>query len=94
MVPSVPHQGPLDPTAGGERSVSHTATPTWRRTVTAAGVILAVVSLVAWAVILGAAAAGGSEPTWVGALALYGLPAAFLLMGVAIAGAVIERRRR
>lgn len=61
---------------------------------TAAGVIVAVVSLGAWAVTLGVAAARGTEPAWVGAVALYGLPVAFLLMGVAIAGAVIERRRR
>jgi hypothetical protein len=92
MVPSVPHQEPLGDPARGE-PVRGSSTPVWRKSVTAAGVLVAVVSVAAWAVTLGVAAAGGSEPAWVGAVALYGLPVAFILMGAAIVGAVIERRR-
>ncbi|MBL0705010.1 hypothetical protein JJE72_05750 [Sinomonas sp. JC656] len=61
---------------------------------TAAGAVLAVVSLVAWGVTLGLAAGGGRAPGWVGGLALYGLPVAFILMGAALAAAVLDRRRR
>lgn len=93
MVPSVPHQDPLGPPARREPARG-SETPGWRKAVTAAGVIVAVVSVAAWAVTLGTAAAGTSEPAWVGAVALYGLPIAFILMGAAIVGAVIERRRR
>ncbi|GAB2741338.1 hypothetical protein [Sinomonas soli] len=93
MVPSVPHQDPLGPPARREPAKG-SGTPGWRKAVTAAGVIVAVVSVAAWAVTLSVAAASGSEPAWVGAVALYGLPVAFILMGAAIVGAVIERRRR
>lgn len=97
MVPSLPHQGRLDPASGGTpgRGGSPAAPiPGWRRAVLAVGVVLAVVSLAAWGVTLGLAAQGGAAPGWVGGLALYGLPVAFILMGVALAAAVLDRRRR
>ncbi|BCT75017.1 hypothetical protein SCMU_08590 [Sinomonas cyclohexanicum] len=97
MVPSLPHQGRLDPSPGGAPGPGGSPAapiPGWRRAVMAVGVALAVVSLAAWGVTLGLAASGGRAPGWVDGLALYGLPAAFILMGVALVAAVVDRRRR
>ncbi|MDQ4490887.1 hypothetical protein RBS60_11845 [Sinomonas sp. ASV486] len=93
MAPSVPHRGLLHPSAGDDRARGG-ATPGWRRGVLTAGVVIAVVSLAAWAVTLGLAAAGGTPPAWVGVVALYGLPVAFVLMGLAIVASAMDRRRR
>lgn len=97
MVPSLPHQGRLDPSSDGAPGYGGppaAPAPGWRAAVLAVGVVLAVVSLAAWGLTLGLAAAGGTAPGWVGGLALYGLPVAFILMGVALAAAVVDRRRR
>ena len=92
MVPSLPQQGPSEQTgiadplgSGGARG--------WRRAVTLGGALLAAVSLAAWAATLALAAGGATPPAWVTALALYGLPAAFVLMAAAIIAGVLERRR-
>jgi VIT1/CCC1 family predicted Fe2+/Mn2+ transporter len=59
----------------------------------AAAVLLAVLSLAAVGAVIGLAAAGQSAPQWITSTALYGLPAAFLLMLVLVADAVAARRR-
>nr|WP_077490854.1 hypothetical protein [Sinomonas mesophila] len=57
------------------------------------GALLAGLSLAAWAATLALASGGATAPAWVTALALYGLPVAFLLMAAAIVAGVLERRR-
>ncbi|APX01346.1 MULTISPECIES: hypothetical protein [unclassified Arthrobacter] len=64
-----------------------------RRPLTAAAAVLAVLSLAAVGVVMALAAAGQAAPQWVTSTALYGLPAAFLLMLVLVADGVAARRR-
>ena len=59
----------------------------------AAAVLLAVLSLAAVGAVMALAAAGHAAPQWVTSTALYGLPAAFLLMLVLVADGVAARRR-
>ena len=92
MVPSLPQQGPSEPTGRLDPPGSGGAHG-WRLAATAGGALLAAASLAAWAAILALAAGAAAAPSWVTALALYGLPVAFLLMAAAIVAGVLERRR-
>ncbi|UKA55306.1 hypothetical protein LFT45_05100 [Arthrobacter sp. FW305-BF8] len=64
-----------------------------RRPLMAAAVLLAVLSLAAVGAVIALAAAGQAAPQWITSTALYGLPAAFLLMLVLVADGVAARRR-
>jgi len=64
-----------------------------RRPLTAAAAVLAVLSLAAVGTVIALAAAGQAAPQWVTSTALYGLPAAFLLMLVLVVDGVAARRR-
>ncbi|MBD1543820.1 hypothetical protein G9E11_16565 [Arthrobacter sp. IA7] len=64
-----------------------------RRPLMAAAVLLAVLSLAAVGAVMALAAAGQAAPQWITSTALYGLPAAFLLMLVLVADGVAARRR-
>ncbi|MFF2317721.1 hypothetical protein ACFVTE_15800 [Arthrobacter sp. NPDC058097] len=64
-----------------------------RRPLMAAAVLLAVLSLAAVGAVMALAAAGQAAPPWITSAALYGLPAAFLLMLVLVADGVAARRR-
>lgn len=92
MVPSLPQQGPPEQ-AGRPDPLGSDGARGWRRTATVGGAFLAAVSLAAWTATLALAAGGATPPSWVTALALYGLPVAFLLMAAAIVAGVLERRR-
>lgn len=59
----------------------------------AAAVLLAVFSVAAVGTVMALAAAGQAAPQWITSAALYGLPAAFLLMLVLVADGVAARRR-
>jgi cation transporter-like permease len=93
MAPSHSHRGPVGADAGPAPG-THDDARGRLRLLTVIGAVVAVVSLGAWAVTLGLAAAGATAPTWITAVALYGLPIAFLIMAAAVAWAFVERRRR
>ena len=92
MVPSLPQQGPSEQ-AGSPDPLGSDGAPGLRRAAALGGALLAGVSLAAWALTLGLAAGGATAPAWVTALALYGLPIAFILMAAAVIAGVLERRR-
>jgi len=58
-----------------------------------AAVVLAVLSLVAVGTVMATAFGGQAAPQWITSTALYGLPAAFLLMLTLIIDGVAARRR-
>ena len=92
MVPSLPQQGPSEQ-MGRPDPLGSDGARGWRRAATVGGALLAALSLAAWAATLAIAAGGATAPSWVTALALYGLPVAFLLMAAALIAGVLERRR-
>ncbi len=58
-----------------------------------AAAVLAVLSLVAVGTVMAMAFGGQAAPRWITSAALYGLPAAFLLMLILIIDGVAARRR-
>ncbi|WP_104140456.1 hypothetical protein [Arthrobacter sp. ZGTC131] len=65
----------------------------FRRPLMIAAAFLAVLSLMAVGTVMALAFTGQAAPQWVTSTALYGLPAAFLLMLVLIIDGVAARRR-
>jgi len=55
--------------------------------------VIAVLSLIAVGTVMALAFAGSVAPTWVTYAALYGLPAAFILMLLLVLDGVAARRR-
>jgi hypothetical protein len=55
--------------------------------------VIAVLSLIAVGTVMALAFAGSVAPTWVTYSALYGLPAAFILMLLVVLDGVAARRR-
>ncbi|MGW9412920.1 hypothetical protein [Arthrobacter cupressi] len=66
----------------------------YRRPLTIAAAVVALLSLAAVGGVMAIAAAGSAAPAWMTSLALYGLPAAFLAMLVLVVDAVVQRRRK
>jgi hypothetical protein len=65
----------------------------FRRPLMIAAALLAVLSLVAVGTVMATAFSGQAAPQWITSTALYGLPAAFLLMLILIIDGVGARRR-
>jgi len=65
----------------------------YRRPLMVLAAVIAVLSLVAVGTVMALAFAGSVAPTWVTYSALYGLPAAFILMLVVVLDGVAARRR-
>ena len=65
----------------------------FRRPLMIAAGVLAVLSLVAVGTVMATAFGGQAAPQWITSTALYGLPAAFLLMLILIIDGVAARRR-
>ena len=67
--------------------------PGYRRPLTIAAAVVAIISLAAVAAVMAIAFNGGIAPVWITSTALYGLPVAFMLAVVPMVGAILERRR-
>jgi cation transporter-like permease len=65
----------------------------YRRPIMIAAAVIAVLSLAAVGAVMALAFAGSVAPSWVTYAALYGLPAAFLLMLFLVMDSVAGRRR-
>ncbi len=65
----------------------------YRRPLMVLAAVIAVLSLIAVGTVMALAFAGSVAPTWVTYSALYGLPAAFILMLVVVLDGVAARRR-
>ncbi|MGX5715027.1 hypothetical protein [Arthrobacter sp. MAHUQ-56] len=65
----------------------------YRRPLTILAAVIAVLSLAAVGAVMAYAFAGAVAPTWVTYAALYGLPAAFVLMLLLVLDGVAVRRR-
>ncbi|MFI2563894.1 hypothetical protein [Paenarthrobacter sp. NPDC018779] len=65
----------------------------YRRPLTIAAAIVAIISLAAVAAVMAIAFNGGVAPVWITSTALYGLPLAFILAVVPVVDAVRQRRR-
>lgn len=65
----------------------------YRRPLTVLAAVIAVLSLIAVGAVMAFAFAGSVAPTWVTYSALYGLPAAFILMLLLVLDGVAARRR-
>ncbi|MFJ4170134.1 hypothetical protein ACIPY3_11515 [Paenarthrobacter sp. NPDC089714] len=65
----------------------------YRRPLTIAAAIVAIISLAAVAAVMAIAFNGGIAPVWITSTALYGLPLAFILAVVPVVDAVRQRRR-
>ncbi|MDJ0457303.1 hypothetical protein AB0284_16025 [Pseudarthrobacter phenanthrenivorans] len=65
----------------------------YRRPLTVLAAVIAVLSLVAVGAVMAMAFAGTAAPAWITYTALYGLPAAFILMLLLVLDAVAARRR-
>ncbi|MFJ4028203.1 hypothetical protein ACIPWF_12575 [Paenarthrobacter sp. NPDC089989] len=65
----------------------------YRRPLTIAAAIVAIISLAAVAAVMAIAFNGGVAPVWITSTALYGLPVAFILAVVPVVDAVRQRRR-
>ena len=65
----------------------------YRRPLTVLAAVIAVLSLVAVGAVMAMAFAGSAAPAWITYTALYGLPAAFILMLLLVLDAVAARRR-
>jgi hypothetical protein len=65
----------------------------FRRPLMIAAALLAVLSLVAVGTVMAMAFSGQAAPQWITSTALYGLPAAFLLMLILIIDGVAARSR-
>lgn len=66
----------------------------YRRPLTIAAAVVALLSLAAVGGVMAIAAAGSTAPVWMTSVALYGLPVAFLGMLVLVVDAVVQRRRK
>lgn len=64
-----------------------------RRSLLILAAAVAVLSLAAFGAVIALAASNAVAPVWLTSAALYGLPAAFLLMALLVLDAVIARRR-
>lgn len=67
--------------------------PGYRRPLTVAAAVVALVSLAAVAAVMAIAFDGGAAPVWVTSTALYGLPIAFILAVFLVLDAARQRRR-
>jgi hypothetical protein len=65
----------------------------YRRPLMIAAAAMALLSLAAVAAVMALAASGAAAPAWVTSIALYGLPAAFLVMLFLVMDSVATRRR-
>ncbi|GGI00798.1 hypothetical protein ACFFGR_22830 [Arthrobacter liuii] len=65
----------------------------YRRPLTVLAAVIAVLSLIAVGTVMALAFAGSVAPAWVTYTALYGLPAAFILMLLLVLEGVAARRR-
>ncbi|WP_142131047.1 hypothetical protein [Arthrobacter sp. SLBN-83] len=65
----------------------------YRRPLMVLAAVIAVLSLIAVGTVMALAFAGSVAPTWVTYSALYGLPAAFILMLLVVLDGVVARRR-
>ncbi|HSU48051.1 MAG TPA: hypothetical protein VLJ40_14190 [Arthrobacter sp.] len=65
----------------------------YRRPLMVLAAVIAVLSLAAVGTVMALAFAGSVAPAWVTYLALYGLPAAFILMLLLVLDGVAARRR-
>ncbi|KIC67537.1 hypothetical protein [Pseudarthrobacter phenanthrenivorans] len=65
----------------------------YRRPLTVLAAVIAVLSLVAVGAVMAMAFAGTAAPAWITYTALYGLPAAFILMLLLVLDAVAARHR-
>jgi len=65
----------------------------YRRPLMVLAALIAVLSLIAVGTVMALAFAGSVAPTWVTYSALYGLPAAFILMLLVVLDGVAARRR-
>ena len=65
----------------------------YRRPLMVLAALIAVLSLIAVGTVMAIAFAGSVAPTWVTYSALYGLPAAFILMLLVVLDGVAARRR-
>jgi len=65
----------------------------YRRPLTVLAAVIAVLSLVAVGTVMAMAFAGVAAPTWITYTALYGLPAAFILMLLLVLDGVAAQRR-
>ena len=65
----------------------------YRRPLAVLAAVIAVLSLIAVGTVMALAFAGSVAPTWVTYSALYGLPAAFILMLLLVLDGVAARRR-
>ena len=65
----------------------------YRRPLTVLAGVIAVLSLIAVGAVMAFAFAGSVAPTWVTYSALYGLPAAFILMLLLVLDGAAARRR-
>lgn len=65
----------------------------YRRPLTVLAAVIAVLSLIAVGAVMAFAFAGSVAPTWVTYSALYGLPAAFILMLLLVLDGAAARRR-
>lgn len=66
----------------------------YRRPLTIAAAVVALLSLAAVGGVMVIAAAGSAAPVWMTSVALYGLPIAFLAMLALVVDAVVQRRRK
>ncbi len=66
----------------------------YRRPLTIAAAVVALLSLAAVGGVMAIAAAGSAAPAWMTSIALYGLPVAFLAMLLLVVDAVFQRRRK
>ncbi|MDQ0146883.1 MULTISPECIES: hypothetical protein [Pseudarthrobacter] len=65
----------------------------YRRPLMVLAAVVAVLSLIAVAAVMALAFAGSVAPAWITYTALYGLPAAFILMLLLVLDGVAARRR-
>jgi hypothetical protein len=66
----------------------------YRRPLTIAAAVVALLSFAAVGGVMAVAATGGAAPVWMTSFALYGLPLAFLALLFLVADAVFQRRRK
>lgn len=70
------------------------STTGYRRPLTIAAAVVALLSFAAVGGVMALAASGGAAPVWMTSLALYGLPLAFLALLFLVVDAVFQRRRK
>jgi len=80
-------------TQASRGSVTSMTPSRYRRPLMVLAAVIAVLSLIAVGTVMALAFAGSVAPTWVTYSALYGLPAAFILMLLLVLDGVAGRRR-